>query len=285
MFTMDFESDTLTIAKKGVDGVLAAPDNQGSNSVTFSTVTGNAPATDTKYILTVQVDTPQITCYIDGVQAFQFNMSDPEIAAHTGGSSGFYVEESANATDQARFYNHASGPVGVLTDANFDISPIEVNRYVLFNYEEGSWATGKLTRTAWADRSPLLEKPYAAGVDGYLYQHETGTDDDGAAMPAYIESFDMEIPESGEQLMHVDQLIPDFLKLEGDVDVYLKGRKYPQAARQIVKGPYTVANGTRKLSTRIRARQVAIRVESNDTGDMWRFGTWRGRAGPHGKRG
>ena len=104
-------------------------------------------------------------------------------------------------------------------------------------------------------------------------------------MPAFIESFDMEIPEAGEYLMHVDQLIPDFLKLEGDVDVYLKGRKYPQAEQQTVKGPYPVSGGTRKISTRIRARQIAIRVESNDTGDRWRFGTWRGRAGPHGKRG
>jgi hypothetical protein len=131
----------------------------------------------------------------------------------------------------------------------------------------------------------MLDKPYAANIDGYLYQHETGTDDNGAAMAASIESFDMEIPQAGEELMHVDQLIPDFLTLEGSVNVHLTGRKYPQATNRISKGPYTVQNGTRKLSTRMRARQVAIKVSSSGTGDRWRMGHWRGRAGPHGKRG
>jgi hypothetical protein len=191
---------------------------------------------------------------------------------------------SANA-DTYRFYNLAAGPIGVLTASDFDISPIEVNRYVLFNYEEGSWATGKMARTAWADRSPLLEKAYATGADGYLYKHETGTDDDGAAMVASIESFDMEIPDAGEELMHVDQLIPDFLTLEGSVDVYLTGKKYPGVLNRIEKGPYAVVPGTRKLSTRMRARQIALKVESTGTGDKWRMGHWRGRAGPHGKRG
>jgi hypothetical protein len=148
-----------------------------------------------------------------------------------------------------------------------------------------SWTTGKLARTAWADRSPLLEKAYAAGTDGYLYKHETGTDDNGAAMAAFIESFDMEIPQAGEELMHVDQLIPDFLTLEGSVDVYLSGKKYPGVLNRSEKGPYPIVPGTRKLSTRMRARQVALRVESNERGDKWRMGHWRGRAGAHGKRG
>ena len=85
--------------------------------------------------------------------------------------------------------------------------------------------------------------------------------------------------------MHVDQLIPDFLTLEGSVTVNLTGRKYPQDPNRISKGPYTVQNGTRKLSTRMRARQIALRVSSSDTGDKWRMGNWRGRAGAHGKRG
>jgi hypothetical protein len=95
----------------------------------------------------------------------------------------------------------------------------------------------------------------------------------------------MELPEAGESLMHVDQIIPDFLTLEGSCDVYLTGRKYPQDPNRISKGPYSVSNTTRKLSTRMRARQIALRVESSDTGDKWRFGTWRARAGAHGKRG
>jgi hypothetical protein len=283
MVSLNYSSNAVIIQKK--EGAApTAPDNQGSNSVDFTTLTGSAMALDTHYIITVQFDTPQITVWVDGFQAFQFNMSTAELALFTTGTAGLHASPDTQG-DQYRFYNFAAGPVGTLTAPDFDISPIEVNRYVVFNYEEGTWTTGSMARTAWADRSPLLEKPYAAGTDGFLYQHETGTDADGTAMAAFIESFDMEIPEAGEELMHIDQLIPDFLELEGSVDVYLTGRKYPQDMNRISKGPYTVSPGTRKLSTRIRARQVALRVESNMTGDKWRMGTWRGRGGPHGKRG
>jgi hypothetical protein len=284
MIEADHGSDTLRVRKRNIVGIKSAMDND-PGTTTFTTVSGSAAALDTKYIITAQVNGAQITVWLDGVQAFQFNLSAAEIALYTGGSAGFHAEANPDIEDKIRFYNFAAGPVGVLTAADFDISPIEVNRYVMFNYEEGSWATGKMARTAWADRSPLLEKPYAAGADGYLYQHETGTDDNGAAMESHLQSFDMEIPQAGEELMHVDQLIPDFLTLEGSVDVNLSGKKYPQAATRQEKGPYTVTASTRKISTRIRARQVAIKVSSSGTGDKWRMGNWRGRAGAHGKRG
>jgi hypothetical protein len=283
MVSLNYSSNSVVVQKK--EGAAPTnPDNQVSNSVDFTTLTGSAMALGTKYIITVQYDAPQMTVWVDGNQAFQFNLSTAEEALFTSGTAGLHASPDTTG-DQYRFYNFATGPVGTLTAADFDISPIEVNRYVAFNYEEGTWTTGKLSRTAWADRSPLLEKPYAASRDGYLYQHETGTDDNGAAMEAYIESFDMEIPEAGEELIHIDQLIPDFLELEGSVDVYLTGLKYPQDMNRISKGPYTVSPGTRKLSTRMRARQVALRVESDALGDLWRMGTWRGRGGPHGKRG
>ena len=283
MFELNYDDDRVEVWKKTAAGV-AAPANQGANTADFTTVTGSAMALGTKYVLTIQFDTPTVTCFVDGNQAFQFDLDATELTQFTSGTAGLH-QVPGNQDDLYRFFNFASGPVGCLTAADFDISPIEVNRYVAFNYEEGSWITGKLARTAWADRSPLLEKAYAAGTDGYLYQHETGTDDNGVALAAFIESFDMEIPEAGEELMHVDQLIPDFLTLEGSVTVNLTGRKYPQDPNRISKGPYTVQTGTRKLSTRMRARQVAIRVSSSDTGDRWRMGNWRGRAGPHGRRG
>lgn len=284
MVELDHANDLVQIVKKEA-AAPTNPDNLVSNTADFTTLTGAAMTTGQKYIITVQVDTPQITVWVDGNQAFQFNMSAAELALFTGGTMGLHMRSSATNDDQYRFYNLASGPVGTITASDFDISPIEVNRYVAFNYEENTWTIGKLARTAWADRSPQLEKAYAAATDGYLYQHETGTDADGVAMTAYVESYDMEIPNAGEYLMHVDQLIPDFLELEGEVNVYLTGRKYPQDTNRISKGPYSVTPGVRKLSTRMRARQVAIKVESTTTGDKWRMGTWRGRAGPHGRRG
>jgi hypothetical protein len=279
----DIFTDTIRVRKKNASGVKSVLDND-PGTYTFTAVSGSAAVAETKYNLTAQFDTPTLTLWLDSVQVWQIDLSAAELLLYTGGSAGLHMEPAVTAENSIRFYNFAAGPVGVLTAQDFDISPIEVNRYVMFNYEEGTWATGMLGRTAWADRSPQFEKAYAARADGYLYEHETGTDADGVAMETYIESFDMEIPNAGEELMHVDQLIPDFLTLEGDVAVSLTGRKYPSADR-ITKGPYTVDSETRKVSTRMRARQVAIKISSSDTGDKWRMGNWRGRAGPHGKRG
>lgn len=289
----DIFTDTIRVRKKNASGVKSAMVND-PGTTTFNTLLGAPAATDQKYIITAQVSGVQITIWVDGVQAFQFDLDgtlEPptsEVGLYLvpeAGSAGFHAEPAATIEDEFKFYNFAVGPVGVLTDIDFDISPIEVNRYVAYNYEEQHWTVGRLSRTAWADRSPLLEKAYAANTDGYLYKHETGTDANGTAMGAFIESYDMEIPNAGEELMHVDQLIPDFLELEGSIDLTLSGKKYPQDANRITKGPYTVSNGTSKVSTRIRARQIAIRVESSQTGAKWRMGTLRGRVGAHGKRG
>jgi hypothetical protein len=155
---------------------------------------------------------------------------------------------------------------------------------VIFNYEENIWSIGSMVRTAWADRSPVFEKPYAAGTDMYLYIHETGVDEDGQPMFSFCETYDTEIPDAGEYLMHVDQLIPDFLELDGSVDINLKGKKYPQQADYQEKGPYPVTTGVNKISTRIRGRQIALRISSTAVGDFWRMGTMRARVSPHGKR-
>jgi hypothetical protein len=160
----------------------------------------------------------------------------------------------------------------------------EVNRYVVYNYEEQTWAIGTMDRTAWRDRSPLFQKPFAVALDGYLYKHEVTADDNGVAMPSVIETYDMELPSAGEDLAHVDQLIPDFLDLDGTVDITLSGKKYPQAAAYQVKGPYPVTTGTNKVSTRIRARQASLKISTDGLGDNWRMGTMRIRVRPHGKR-
>jgi len=289
MVTLDFTNDNIVISKKTSAGV-ATPTN-ATSPVSFTTVTGSAMVTDQKYVIIAKVDSaagtePQITIWIDDTtqQAAQFSLSAAEAAIFTGGKAGLHMLSNVDNNAEARFYNFAASPIGVITAVDFDISPIEVNRYVAFNYEESTWTTGKMARTAWHDRSPVLEKAYATGTDGFIYQHETGVDDNGAAMAVSIESFDMEIG-VGEDLMHVDQLIPDFLTLEGSVSVRLTGKKYPGVLARTEKGPYTVSPGTRKLSTRMRARQIALKVESTAIGDKWRMSHWRGRAGPHGRRG
>lgn len=247
----------------------------------------------------------------DNAESWQQVTSAPGNVVASG--TGFYISRATSflyySTDLT-VWNQFNGTYGILTAARFlngdfwavgqeemlvrvtegvvpepvVIPASEITNYVCLNIEEGTWTYGTMPRTAWTDASPVLEKPYAASVDGYLYQHETGVDENGSAMTAFIESYDMEIPQSGEHFTHIDQLIPDFLTLEGSVDLTLKGKKYPHQPDYQVKGPYLVDPTIQKVSTRIRARQVALRIESGDVGDKWRLATIRGRLRAHGKR-
>ena len=59
-------------------------------------------------------------------------------------------------------------------------SSLEIDRYVIYNYQEKVWYYGQLSRTAWLD-SGVQNYPQAVN-EGYLYRHEIGFNDDGAEM-------------------------------------------------------------------------------------------------------
>ena len=165
----------------------------------------------------------------------------------------------------------------------------ENDRYVKYNYKENAWDFGTIDRTAFHDSSRFLTKPYGTD-DGKLYQHETGVDevtDSGSLQPmvTLLESGESEVETAGEHLMHVGAMIPDFKTLVGSIDLTLFGVAYPQSPTVITKGPFTVISTSDRIPLRFRARQVAIRIESDAIGDNWRMGEWRAEARPHGRRG
>jgi hypothetical protein len=60
----------------------------------------------------------------------------------------------------------------------------EIDKYVVYNYNEKVWYYGNLSRTAWLDRG-TRNFPIAAGTGGYLYNHEFGYDDLTNAIEAH----------------------------------------------------------------------------------------------------
>ena len=116
-----------------------------------------------------------------------------------------------------------------------------------------------------------------------MYAQEEGVNDAGSAMTAYIESGDIDIGE-GDQLLSIARFIPDFKNQVGNVDITVKSRSYP-ATTQTTHGPFVVATTTEKQDTRIRGRQLALRVSSDAVDDKWRYGTMRFDGKPDGMRG
>lgn len=156
------------------------------------------------------------------------------------------------------------------------------DRLAVYNYRENLWWYGDLERSAFSDQSPHFLKPYGFSSDGTLYLHESGVDDNGAAMPRYITSDDLEIGE-GKDIMHVSGLIPDFKTLVGTATITLKGKLYPADTAK-TKGPHNVTSATRRVSTRMRARQVSVTVAMTSLGGNFRMGEWRAEARPDGER-
>ena len=177
---------------------------------------------------------------------------------------------------------------------------LQIDRHVTYNYAEQLWYTGSLSRSSWADRS-VYSNPYATEYDStddtdtittiygnkdgrtFVYSHEDGVNDAGSAMTAYIESGDIDIGD-GDNFMSIARFIPDFKNQVGEVDVTVKSRSYPTKT-QTTHGPFAITTTTEKQDTRIRGRQLALRVSSDATDDKWRYGTLRFDGKADGMRG
>ena len=176
----------------------------------------------------------------------------------------------------------------------------QIDRNVTYNYAEKIWYIGTLARSSWADRG-VYSNPYAAEFEAsdttatistingvkegrtFVYLHEEGVNDDGAAMNCHIESGDIDVAD-GDQFLSISRFIPDFKNQVGEVDITVKSRPYPSATQKS-HGPFTVTTSTTKKDTRIRGRQLALRVSSDAVDDKWRYGTLRFDAKPDGMRG
>ena len=151
----------------------------------------------------------------------------------------------------------------------------EPDSYVTYNYAENAWSIGSMDRTVWSDSFGARDVPFAFDPDGLLYNHETGTSDNGASMNSFIESSPREITQNGERLYMVDKVIPD-VTMTSSTNLYfnLNARKYPNAT-EVVKGPFTITSSTQKVSTRAKGRQIAMKIYSSGTTDSWSIGDFR----------
>ena len=173
-----------------------------------------------------------------------------------------------------------------------------IDRYVVYNYQEQVWYYGTLARSVWLDRG-INQFPLAAGQDGYLYLHEKGLDDGSTtpavAISAYIESSQMDIGD-GENFVFMRRLIPDLTfdsstAASPQADFTLQTRNYPggpylQTSTDAVTRTATVPveQFTNRVNLRLRGRSFALKIASSDMGVAWRLGSPRVDIRPDGRR-
>jgi len=232
------------------------------------------------------------------------SMISPNAAANARGSvyfmdrGGFFVYNGAvqPVPCSVKDYVFSNINIGqafkVFAATNVDFSEVtwyypigtgdtEITNYVTFNYAENLWSVGTLVRGAWIEAG-TRNYPFASSIitstdANYLYTHETGYDDDGSAMTAYIESGDVELDEGG-RFMFLSRMIPDFA-FSGDTDdasmsVTLKGKDFPLDTATTL-ATATVTSSTQQNHLRTRARESIVRLESSGLGYGWRLGDLR----------
>ena len=159
----------------------------------------------------------------------------------------------------------------------------EVDRYVIYNFQDKVWYYGQLSRTAWLD-SGVESFPQATSTSKLL-QHEIGFNDDGSPMTGvFFESSDFDLGD-GDSFQFIRRILPDVRFIEdpnnGSVNLVVKTRN-GNGATLSTKSTSEVKSDTNQLHIRARARQAVLRLESNDDavndGNLsvgWRLGATR----------
>jgi hypothetical protein len=170
-----------------------------------------------------------------------------------------------------------------------------VDRYVVYNYVEDIWYYGSMARTAWLDIS-LREYPVAATYSRNIVYHEKGVDDKETAttlpIEAYIETSQFDI-DDGHNFGFIWRILPD-LTFRGStatapqVTMYLypfqnsgSGVNNPASVGGNNSAPVTrvatipVEQFTGQINTRVRGRQLSMKIQSNQLGTTWQLGAPR----------
>ena len=221
-----------------------------------------------------------------------------------------YIFKDINMTQSFQFFGGTNEGFNEVwwfyCSANSDY----VDRYVIYNHLERIWYYGNLARTAWMD-SPLRSSPMAVNyvvgstTRSNLIYHENGVNNGetnpATAIDSYVQSSDFDIGD-GHNFGFVWRLIPD-VSFNGSfnnnpsLNFTVLPRQNPGANYGIDDNPtvistqnyqnqrtYNIQQFTEYAYVRMRGRQMAFKVQSNEIGTQWQLGVPRIDIRPDGRR-
>lgn len=171
-----------------------------------------------------------------------------------------------------------------------------VDKYVVFNYIENCWYYGNLGRTAWLDATTTGGYPLAATYDHTLVLHENGLNDNTAGtdrpINAWITSAEWDA-DDGHNFSFMYRMLPDITfqnstaanptatmtiyPLKNSGSGYtdpssIGGLNYAGVDRTAV---IPIEQFTGQVFIRVRGRQFAFKIESNELNTTWQLGSPR----------
>jgi hypothetical protein len=215
-----------------------------------------------------------------------------------------YVYDDINLTQAFQFFSSTNEAYNEIWWFYCSANSNTIDKYVIFNHLERIWSYGTMARTYWLD-SPLRATPMAAGYNGQLIYQENGNDDGTTNPPspieAYVQSSDFDIGD-GHNFGLVTRIIPD-VTFDGStvnnpsLDFTVRPRQFAGTNYGNSDSPtvtsaqnyqatryFPVQQFTEQLFVRIRGRQMAFKVVSNDLGVAWQLGSPRIDVRPDGRR-
>lgn len=170
-----------------------------------------------------------------------------------------------------------------------------VNKYVVYNYVEKIWHYGNMGRTAWLE-STTTRFPLAATYDHTIVTHENGLNDNTAGVDrpinAYIVSAEWDA-DDGHNFSFMYRMLPDVtfqnstatnptatltvspLRNSGSGYEVPQSQGGSSSAQVVRTASVPIEQFTGQVFVRVRGRQFAFRIESNQLDTTWQLGKMR----------
>ena len=159
----------------------------------------------------------------------------------------------------------------------------EPNRYVDVSLHDFSWTIGTLDRITGTLYRPSTGSSLLVSHDGYIYEHDIGTDADGQPLRATL-TFGLYALTRGERNVDIMGLIPDCERQSGYLKYTIFTKDWPNSPGILDVQSVTLAPGDPEANLRVCGRFFSMEIESNQIGGDFRLGIPHLEVAPAGMR-
>jgi hypothetical protein len=148
----------------------------------------------------------------------------------------------------------------------------EPDSYIVYNYAQKIWYSGRIHRTTGFDADPLVY-PFMVDAFGNIYDHEVeGASHDGAGTP-YLASGPLELA-NGKRLFAVSYVYPDE-QLRGNVKMDMECYDLPNDEGSNLLHSMTFDLMAPTSTTGVMARDIRMKLYSSGVSPIWQVGDFR----------
>jgi hypothetical protein len=143
---------------------------------------------------------------------------------------------------------------------------------VIYSVENQCWAPLYYGRTSGTHFTQGDTRPYMGSLDGYIYQHEAGYDDNGVAMPWSLTLSPYAMNQGGQH-MDVQYVVPDFFNQVGDITLTLNTwDRINDTAMEDTETDIVTAMDSGTIDMRVSGRYIGMTMGASSAGCYMRLG-------------